>query len=354
MIVIVVAVVSASEKLLLYFLLIILLLHLPLILLLNNLEIILLKRKDIKKVNPLPLNLSRIMPKFSSSTTKEDKTKTGIKFDYRRKVFVYNNNRLVRGLLPCLQKMLYPKYDWMKARIKQFKVIKQSQIQQYHQHQRQHQPTQNQTQTAQDLTQKQQEGMKRGNKLDYQIHRSILFSRQYDIPPVAFVNSIKRKQQGIPEGTREKLERMIGSFTDNTLHFWQMCVVKQLRPVCSQLTVGDVEANLATRVDVVCEDHMKNSVLIENKTGYTTYYHDACGPMQTPCTRRNDSPYHQHQMQLAMTVLLYLQTYPWRSTVSSFVWRYDHSGVTEYPLDDHAIEDATKLMQIIKAPKKLG
>lgn len=258
-----------------------------------------------------------------------------IQFDPRRRAFVYRG-RLVSGLLPSLQALLYPEYTWAQA----------SRLSSMQNAGRPKQP--------QKTKQKDPKchGPASGRQLDRQLSTAIQFARTHGLECSLFVNAEQRRQCRLTPPLARRLQQIAARLTTPARHFFRMCHVQQLTPVRSQSTVGCVRTPIATMVDVTCISKTDGAVvLIENKVGFSTYLHASTGRMHRPCDDRSNSPYNQHQMQLALTTHLHNMTHPHQPASRSFVWRYDETGVTQYPLEAWASEKAPLVLNLVHRSK---
>jgi hypothetical protein len=100
----------------------------------------------------------------------------------------------------------------------------------------------------------------------------------------------------------------------------------KLEPVGCQLPVCCPDTRVGTFVDVVCWDlHKRVYVLLEVKSGYASSdYKASSGRLARPFQEYNDSPYHQHHLQLLATTILFKHTFGCESKeVSGRVLRVD-------------------------------
>jgi hypothetical protein len=261
-------------------------------------------------------------------------------FDHRRQAFVHRG-RLVPGLLPSLQKLLYPRYNWMEARKRSPRVNSAR-----HQHVDM-EATEN---GSTSLARQQCSGKQNGSKLDRQLHHSIQLARRYNLKPEVFTNSQKRRAAMKDRTPKEKkhLETIVANFILPTVNFWRMCAIKHYTPQYSQVTVGNPLVPVATKVDVKCWDEAKRGVvIIENKVGYANHYHAATGNMLAPHQDKPDSAYNQHQIQLAVTSELHRTYFPSQPIAASYVWKYDADGVSVHPLESWAKDRAARVVQLL-------
>ena len=106
-----------------------------------------------------------------------------------------------------------------------------------------------------------------------------------------------------------------------------------LQPIDSQVPVGCYSPlRLGTAVDVVCLDAAGRVWIVELKTGYKNNYRHFCGPLQAPFAAFDDCPYHQHQIQLLLTVELYRHMFPGVRVGGAAVVRVVDDGTVMYPL----------------------
>lgn len=248
-----------------------------------------------------------------------------IRFDPKKKVFVLRN-RVVSGLLPRLQRLLYPSYTWeeavslaaKKANKPRGKPVRQSEF----------------------------HGLSNGKKLDKQVGHAIYFARIHGLDCSVFVSEKERLKatKKLPKSAATRLLQMSTRLALPAQNFFRMCAARGFRPLYSQTTVGCRVTPVATMVDVKCVDANGCVVLIENKVGYSEHARASTGPMRFPYQDQSDCAYNQHQVQLAATTLLHNMTFPAEKAVSSFVWRHDEEGVSQYPLEDWASDRISQVL----------
>jgi hypothetical protein len=254
-----------------------------------------------------------------------------IVWDHRRRAFTMDG-RLISGLLPQLQRLLYPDYSWEVVRANT--------------------PTQTRPKNACSSTYRTLfHGKANGSKLDRQLHVAVQFAHDHSLPCCVFFDSKKRRlaRQSLPQRTATRLERLASHLLPPALNFFRMCHLKQLTPQFSQVTVGDVRARVATRVDIKCVNEHGQTVLIENKVGYNdgTYMHGN-SRMRPPFAARVNSAYNQHQIQLALTEAMYQRQFSTHTVAESYVWRFDETGVSSFPLQAWARQEALTVLNMIE------
>jgi hypothetical protein len=282
----------------------------------------------------------------TSATTKKKKTKKivprlpgvdeQIRFDVKRKAFVYRNH-VVSGLLPRLQRLLYPDYDWDLAVAMQKKK-------------------QTENRKGEKDTKKRKaecHGLSSGKKLDRQLSQAIYFARTRQLDCSVFIHAGKRQAASAKLTQRDaaRLCQLSAHLCLPAQNFFRMCSARRITPMFSQTTVGCKVTRVATMVDVKCTDADGGVVLIENKVGYSQFARASTGNMRYPYLAQTNCAFNQHQTQLALTTLLHDTTFPSQKATASFVWRYDENGVSQYPLEDWARQGAEQVLSLMRAEK---
>ena len=89
---------------------------------------------------------------------------------------------------------------------------------------------------------------------------------------------------------------------------------------------------LCTRLDILCHDEHGDHVLIEIKTGYVHYKHEASGHMNHPFQTLSDCPFHQHRVQVMLSAWLFEDTFA-TTRYTAELWYVDKKQVASYPVD---------------------
>lgn len=182
-------------------------------------------------------------------------------------------------------------------------------------------------------------GLRRGKQVDRQFTRVVRLLGQTGLDLAAFLKPGRMPPSVTPNtAARVALQRMRGDHPQTKLHPFTFRVLeflarKQLRPIDAQVMVGCYfPLRLGTAVDIVCLDARDRVWLLEIKTGYHRNYHHSCGAMEPPFRAFDDSPYHQHQLQMLLTLELYRHTFPQHNVAGAAVIRVSPSGTYVYPL----------------------
>lgn len=225
--------------------------------------------------------------------------------------------RTLRGLHDFLSQTFYPTYDFKRAN---FGPVGPSP------------PVNQRAKTS-------EEGKRIGTLVDSQL-RCItqMLGRHRDLGLSVFI----QPRLAVPARLRQDqtLQRL-----RNNLHLHTRRVVTglhmlKLRPIASQLPVGHEILRVGTALDLLCIDIERHLVVVEIKSGFDTYYErHTLDRMRPPFQDKNDSPHNQHQLQLALSLLLFCRTYNLpTSQVKGCVLRTFHRGVVHYPLESWARE----------------
>lgn len=130
---------------------------------------------------------------------------------------------------------------------------------------------------------------------------------------------------------------------------------QKLQVVYSQFPVADSDLRLCTAIDLVTQTPDGTLVLIEVKTGYHNYRHRFQRTMAGPYQQLNDSPYHQHQLQLLLSTRLFRDSFPSQICRAELLYTTPH-GVTVHPLleifNDSMMQITRRLLRSSKTETK--
>lgn len=242
------------------------------------------------------------------------------------------NNKTARGLHPTLQKTFYPDYEYGKAvyghngsggggggrgtgaKITRFKP-----------------------------------GMRSGRMVDNQVTHVVKLMKKLGIPLRVFTNpELQKRYARQVSGLSVSDCRLITKkLAPGTVKLCQALLRLRLTPCAAQVPVGCESLHLATACDIVCEDAQRRKIVVEVKTGFTYHIHKHTGHrMRNLSASVYDSPYNQHQLQLALTYAMYRHTFPTHKTGPPVLLRIDPTGVNVVELDAWA---GTHLRGIVAA-----
>jgi hypothetical protein len=186
---------------------------------------------------------------------------------------------------------------------------------------------------------KTQSGLVRGRCIDRQIGRHVRASR------LACTLCINR-QKGLgcappaPTRTRE-------------LDPFARAVCAKLRdmgliPIAAQVVVSSRSLNLATAVDIVCRNALREYVLIEVKSGFEHSLHDSNGCLLQPpfdSIGKNACPLNQFHLQLLLTSLLFRETFPHCTNLGwPQIMITNERGCSVVPLAEWAVKLSAKML----------
>jgi hypothetical protein len=241
-----------------------------------------------------------------------------VKIVYRKKdvmLMALGSSRPLRGVLNVLKSNFYPTYSYEAAKLG---------------------PTHRLAAGVKKI----KGGQGTGRKLDRMVSHSILLLRKYGIPMEslwdrkAYLAASKR----IALVTHRKwLKEMFNSKYIQS--FWLEMQDKKLRPMSTQVAVRHKTRGIGTMADLVCLDAKGAHRVIELKTGFEAYHHKhTATKMKAPFHKQTDSPFNQHQLQLAATSVMYQQTFPQLKIGAPLLLRFHSSGVETILLTDWAEE----------------
>lgn len=265
----------------------------------------------------------------------DSKEKNKIKWDIKHKSFVCAGKYL-RGIHPVLSQYFYPKFihDRLKLNGKQEHLSQQEWKSGY----------------VKRCMAKGYKGMTLGRLVDQQITTGARFMKQYKLPQKYLTNLTPLPtHHNVME---DKLLRVLQTFRKGEHEYVNLFFSALTRlkwtVIGTQIPVGCVVLGLATAVDVVCTNEWGDTILLEVKTGFDSYYHCYIGQMEAPLEMYTDSPYHQHLLQLLVTKLLYMRTYPEKRISYCYIVRLNLHGIDLISLDSLKLTDL-QLRSIIAA-----
>ena len=217
-----------------------------------------------------------------------------------------------RGLVPTLKAQFYPEYDYKLAYLGPMG-------------------------TKATSARKVDRGTSGGKRMDQMVDLLVKVCRH--LPHIVALDDIPIT----PENTKDMRALQCGNPLFRQFLMPHL-VQRQWTPIASQIPVGDAFLRLATCVDLVVRDALGALLLIEIKTGYTGYYHrHTSSNMHKPFEDLNNSPYHQHQLQLAFTRHYLAQQWGQPTdTIPALVLQINPLGIWEWPciIDHKRCEDA--------------
>lgn len=264
-----------------------------------------------------------------------------IHYNTRQRRFEYKLSRTskvtLRGVYTSLKERAWPQYDFKKAKYgappPEYQAEARRSMDETSTAQRQRQAN------ASARIRTGAQGQKQGTRVDKQMTEIAAYLRQYHKAPHKlelqhFVDMQTRVPWSIPK--RQELlafRRKLHPYTIRLVHF---LIRQKWMPITGQLAVGCPRLRIGTAVDLICKDTQTNEyIVVELKCGFDRYYFHHTGKNMTrPFTNVQDSPYFQHQMQLAVTTWLYAFRTPHKLKCRSCVLRIHKTGVSHYPLRD--------------------
>jgi hypothetical protein len=122
---------------------------------------------------------------------------------------------------------------------------------------------------------------------------------------------------------------------DYTKRFMRLLINRGWEPIGSQVVCGSSDARMGTAVDLVVRDTRNNDkiVVIELKCGFDRYLDRFHSQMLPPFEHMTDCPRFQFQVQLLMTRILFMRTFPRLRDVQCVVVQVTQSTVNVIPLD---------------------
>ena len=138
--------------------------------------------------------------------------------------------------------------------------------------------------------------------------------------------------RGLVERTITKASLRTSVGRDGTT-VMQALRAKNLQPLVCQVPCMQRDWGLWTSIDIVAFDvRRKRIVLVEQKSGYDSYYKRSNAMMHHELTDTPNSPYYQHMLQIAVARVLFEAHYG--LPADTVVARVTGGGVFFYPLED--------------------
>lgn len=244
---------------------------------------------------------------------------------------VFKKHRRLKGLCPTLKKYFYPLYEPSRA-------IHPTRACHSLLHASNHTKAQRRSRA---------EPKRRGTWLDGSLTRTVQWFHDYRLHPQHLISTTLTLPPAVPERVRNAYAKR----SLDTRKIWSMMFKYGLTPIGTQVGVGSLTLGVATSVDLVCLDRDKKYVLIEIKSGYETGYEDATEhTMNHPFQHRSDCEFHQHQLQLAGTRMLYQLTFPHHTLGTCRLWRVHTRGIDSHPLMNWAIEARDEMFRVLQTP----
>jgi len=196
-------------------------------------------------------------------------------------------------------------------------------------------------------------GMARGKKVDAQLarvvrllhHAGLSVDQYLGEDPLPITRESKDQVEEL-ERLRKKAHPFVGHLLNVLVHKLE----DPLYPIDAQVGVGCYRRlRLGTGVDLVCRDERGGVWIVEIKTGYAENYHQYCSYLKAPFQEWNDSPYHQHQIQLLLTTVLYRHTFPLSKVVGACVVRIDDYMTYRYNLSPEFVAKKDACLAVIEA-----
>ncbi len=192
-----------------------------------------------------------------------------------------------------------------------------------------------------------------GQRLDDDLSCVVHFVRKYGIT----VQQLLRCA-GIPGCIRDPIDRgyfqylrhHVGTFTRKVLQYLDD---EKLQPMHAQLVVSDSKFIVATKADLVCRNADGRVIVFDTKAGFSGNYlrRSTDSPMSKPFERIGDCLFNQHQLQVALTRLMYCEsTNPEDpKKVDGAVLYVRDDGVEQCPLASYVCARADKALVSLAA-----
>lgn len=124
---------------------------------------------------------------------------------------------------------------------------------------------------------------------------------------------------------------------DRTYRILRCLATLRWHPLACQLPVSSTTKRVATLVDLLCYDTVRQRyVIVETKSGFARDYDVSSHFMEKPLSHVTQSTHNQHQLQLLATMVLFAHTFQLSSAATAelraAVLRVDDTCVQSYPL----------------------
>ncbi len=204
--------------------------------------------------------------------------------------------------------------------------------------------------------------MQVGRTMDTHITTSVRLQLQYNLPINIFYDETILESWGAKfkfASHYKQIHAICRQRNPYVRRFWQFVYHEKWTPIGTQVAVSHPTYNFGTMADVVVRDKDKNVRVVEIKTGFEKTAHSHCSEhMSAPFQRLDDSPVHQHLIQLLATEHLYRMCNPTVKVAAGYVVRFDSYGVysTQVPEElnrsDVALAMFKRMSEVQKTARK--
>lgn len=151
--------------------------------------------------------------------------------------------------------------------------------------------------------------LRRGHRLDVAMQVTTGYFKKYKLSHDFFFSEAARLTFAV-ENLPAKVRLYCDSISPEVAVCWKALAARSLSPVACQVVVGCTTLGRGTLIDMVCRDALGRFVVVELKSGFSTYYYKWTGNfMATPFESQTDCPFNQHQLQLLIGTELYRRSF---------------------------------------------
>lgn len=234
---------------------------------------------------------------------------------FRNRGFETPNGKKMKGLLRVQKSVWYPDFDLKKATKKGSSRLNMINSQSH-------------GKIGKARAYGKRNGLARGTTIDNQITKTVLLACEHALPPMFFMDPTFRKAYECDKKVKLACSRL----SEDTLTWWGLMKRLNFSPVSCQAPVHQQERDLGTGVDVLAKTTEGKYVILENKTGKTSYLTHWSKMMRKPYDMFTNSVENQRWMQIMHTQVMYEATHPEHEVEEAYWVQITNAGVGIYPL----------------------
>jgi hypothetical protein len=229
--------------------------------------------------------------------------------------FATPTGKRMKGLLKVQRAVWYPDFKLEKATKKgssRLNMVK----------------SQNHQKTGKGRVYGKRSGLAHGTVIDNQLNKTVLLACEHSLPPDFFIDRAFRKTYECEKDIKLACSRL----SEDTLTWWGLMKQLNFTPVKCQDPVHQQERDMGTAVDVLAKTSEGKYVILENKTGKTSYLTHWSKMMRKPYDMFTNSVENQRWMQIMHTQVMYEATHPEHVVDEAYWVQITNMGVGIYPL----------------------
>lgn len=194
-------------------------------------------------------------------------------------------------------------------------------------------------------------GMNRGRRLDTQLTKTLdIFNKHLPPPAIFYDKKALNKTKDLTKSEKSFLSNRL--YLPEMKFVWAWFEEKKIRPVATQVNVGNTVIGRATPIDLVGQDIQGRWVLFEFKDGHKQkFFHHTGKNMKPPFQHIQDSKFNQAHLQLLLGLLLFRSQFPSVTDAQMspvhYIVRVDDVYIDSYELAPWALEGREKLSKML-------